>query len=43
MKFAHLSDCHLGGWRQPELQELNINLFDFLLINSIFFYNYSSV
>ena len=24
MKFAHLADCHLGGWRQPELQELNI-------------------
>jgi len=27
MKFAHLSDCHLGGWRQPELQELNIESF----------------
>ena len=23
MKFAHLGDCHLGGWRQPELNELN--------------------
>ncbi|MDP4039592.1 MAG: DNA repair exonuclease [Candidatus Pacearchaeota archaeon] len=23
MKFAHLADCHLGGWRYPELQELN--------------------
>jgi len=23
MKFAHLGDCHLGSWRQPELQELN--------------------
>ncbi len=23
MKFAHFSDCHLGGWRQPELNELN--------------------
>lgn len=22
-KFAHLADCHLGGWSQPELQELN--------------------
>jgi len=27
MKFAHLSDCHLGGWRQPELQQLNIKSF----------------
>jgi DNA repair protein SbcD/Mre11 len=23
MKFAHLGDCHLGSWRQPELMELN--------------------
>lgn len=23
MKFAHLGDCHLGSWRQPELQDLN--------------------
>jgi exonuclease SbcD len=27
MKFAHISDSHLGGWRQPELQELNIESF----------------
>jgi len=27
MKFAHLSDCHLGGWRQPELQNLNMDSF----------------
>ena len=27
MKFAHLSDCHLGSWRQPELQELNLESF----------------
>jgi len=27
MKFAHLSDCHLGGWRQPELLELNLQAF----------------
>ena len=27
MKFAHLSDCHLGGWRQPELNELNMQAF----------------
>lgn len=24
VKFAHLADCHLGGWRQPELQALNL-------------------
>ncbi len=27
MKFAHMGDCHLGGWRQPELKELNFNSF----------------
>lgn len=27
MKFAHLGDCHLGGWRQPELKELNFQSF----------------
>lgn len=27
MKFAHLADCHLGGWRQQELQELNFKSF----------------
>src|SRR3989344_3260965 len=27
MKFAHLGDCHLGGWRQPELRELNFKSF----------------
>lgn len=27
MKFAHLGDCHLGGWRQPELKELNLRSF----------------
>ena len=33
MKFAHLSDCHLGGWRQPELQRLNMESFK-VAINS---------
>lgn len=28
MKFAHLGDCHLGSWRQPELQELNFQSFE---------------
>lgn len=27
MKFAHLADCHIGGWREPKLKELNINAF----------------
>lgn len=27
MKFAHLGDCHLGGWRQPELCALNFRSF----------------
>jgi len=27
MKFAHLADCHLGGWRQLELKQLNLESF----------------
>ncbi len=27
VKFAHLADCHLGGWRQEELQKLNFRSF----------------
>ncbi|MDD5193751.1 MAG: exonuclease SbcCD subunit D [Candidatus Nanoarchaeia archaeon] len=27
MKFAHISDSHLGGWRQPEMQFLNMESF----------------
>lgn len=27
IKFAHLGDCHLGSWRFPELQELNMQSF----------------
>lgn len=27
MKFAHLADCHLDGWRQPELNMLNLQSF----------------
>ncbi len=27
MKFAHLADCHLDGWRQPELNILNLQSF----------------
>ena len=31
MKFAHLSDCHLGGWREQELKELNFQSFKYAL------------
>ena len=34
MKFAHLGDCHLGGWQQPELKELNFQSFRFALQKS---------
>lgn len=27
VKFAHMSDIHLGGWRHPELQKLNFESF----------------
>ncbi|MEM3405721.1 MAG: metallophosphoesterase [Candidatus Pacearchaeota archaeon] len=27
MKFSHIADCHLGGWRYPELQSLNFESF----------------
>lgn len=23
MKFAHISDCHIGAWKEPKLRELN--------------------
>jgi len=31
VKFAHLADCHLGGWRQEELQKLNFQTFQKVL------------
>jgi len=27
VRFAHLSDCHIGGWRDPKLRELNAKSF----------------
>ncbi|MEK6891433.1 MAG: DNA repair exonuclease [Nanoarchaeota archaeon] len=24
LRFAHMGDCHLGGWRYPEIRELNM-------------------
>ncbi len=35
MKFAHLGDCHLGGWRQPELKDLNFRSFKEALEKSV--------
>ncbi|MEK6872710.1 MAG: exonuclease SbcCD subunit D [Nanoarchaeota archaeon] len=35
MKFAHISDCHLGGWRQLELQRLNMESFIIAIDSSI--------
>ena len=31
MKFAHIADCHLGGWQKPELQELNFKSFEYAI------------
>ena len=28
MKFAHLADCHIGGWKDIELKELSIKAFE---------------
>ncbi len=28
LKFAHLADCHLGSWKHPELQKLNLESFN---------------
>lgn len=28
MKFAHLADCHIGSWREPELKELSLKSFE---------------
>ncbi len=27
MKFTHMADCHIGGWRDPKLNELNSEAF----------------
>ncbi len=28
MKFLHIADCHLGGWRDERLMQLNLQAFD---------------
>jgi len=35
MRFSHIGDCHLGGWRFPEIQELNIQSFSMAIDLSI--------
>ena len=27
MKFAHMADCHIGGWREPVLREASVRAF----------------
>ena len=27
-KFAHMSDCHIGAWRDEKLRELNLKAFE---------------
>ena len=27
MKFSHIADCHIGGWRDPKLKDLNTQAF----------------
>lgn len=27
MKFAHLSDCHVGGWREPRMNDFSLKAF----------------
>lgn len=35
MKFAHLADCHLGCWRQPEMQKANLEAFNYSIEHCI--------
>lgn len=41
MKFAHIADCHVGGWREPKLREVNkksfISVIDYCLKTGIDF------
>lgn len=36
MKFAHISDCHLGSWRQPQMRLLNLKAFEKAIDKCIF-------
>lgn len=35
VKFAHLADVHLGGWRQGPMQDLNFQSFQYVIQKSI--------
>ncbi len=35
VKFAHIADVHLGGWKQQPLQDLNFRSFEMALEMSI--------
>lgn len=35
MRFVHMGDCHLGGWRQPELMKLNMDSFRYAVDTAI--------
>ena len=35
MRFTHMGDCHLGGWRYPELSKLNFQSFQTAVKRSI--------
>ena len=34
-KFAHITDCHLGSWRNPKLRDLNLQAFERSILISI--------
>ncbi|MBU2639005.1 MAG: DNA repair exonuclease [Nanoarchaeota archaeon] len=29
MKFAHIADCHIGGWSEPKMKQLTIDAFNY--------------
>lgn len=35
MKFAHITDCHIGAWRNPKLRDLNLKAFENAILNCI--------
>ncbi len=35
MKFAHLADCHIGGWKEAKLKELGLKSFELAIDSSI--------
>ncbi|HEY7108728.1 MAG TPA: DNA repair exonuclease [Nitrososphaeraceae archaeon] len=34
-KFAHITDCHIGAWRNPKLRELNLKAFENAIMSCI--------